>query len=164
MRNLLTSCESNPLTAALRGYIFESYALEVLEKGGDFRCRKLVHGNTNENNIPDETTLTLPQSMDKFVVEKVARGQIHQQFYVPATKNYPAIDAWIPGIGAFQITIGKEHDLNKAVVVDLANLGEGGNKLYWVLPPCSYDSFKQQRPRNVDQYALKIPYPKESGE
>ncbi len=33
MRRLLASCEGNPLTAALRGYIFEQHAIELLEKG-----------------------------------------------------------------------------------------------------------------------------------
>lgn len=37
MRQLLESCAGNPLTAALCGYIFELYAIEMLEKGGKFR-------------------------------------------------------------------------------------------------------------------------------
>jgi hypothetical protein len=34
IKELLASCEGNPLTAALCGYIFEPYAIELLEKGG----------------------------------------------------------------------------------------------------------------------------------
>mmetsp|Transcript_14414 Transcript_14414/g.27096 ORF Transcript_14414/g.27096 Transcript_14414/m.27096 type:complete len:456 (-) Transcript_14414:411-1778(-) len=45
LRNLLEASEGNPLTVTLCGYIFEPYAIEVLEKGGIFKCRQLVHGN-----------------------------------------------------------------------------------------------------------------------
>jgi hypothetical protein len=44
MRTLLYSCAGNPLTSALCGYIYESYALELLEKGGDFDSRLLMRG------------------------------------------------------------------------------------------------------------------------
>eukprot|EP00557_Chaetoceros_sp_GSL56_P003743 CAMPEP_0176496978 /NCGR_PEP_ID=MMETSP0200_2-20121128/11477_1 /TAXON_ID=947934 /ORGANISM="Chaetoceros sp., Strain GSL56" /LENGTH=475 /DNA_ID=CAMNT_0017894957 /DNA_START=66 /DNA_END=1490 /DNA_ORIENTATION=+ len=44
MRDLLASCEGNPITASLCGYIFEPYAIALLEKGGQFKCRQLVSG------------------------------------------------------------------------------------------------------------------------
>ncbi len=54
MQELLASVNGNPVAAAVCGYIFERYAIEVLEKGGLFTCRKLVGGNTqtrpNEKN------------------------------------------------------------------------------------------------------------------
>ncbi len=52
------------------------------------------------------------------------------------TKNYTAIDAWIPGIGAFQMTVGKNHDI-KTGAKD------------WYLP-CMYDTEEliQDRIRN----------------
>ena len=30
---------------------------------------------------------------------------------MPKTRNFTAIDAWIPGVGAFQMTVGKSHDI-----------------------------------------------------
>ena len=57
MRELLVSCEGNSLSAALCGYIFEPYAIELLEKGGTFECRELVHGNKRIK--PGETTLDI---------------------------------------------------------------------------------------------------------
>jgi hypothetical protein len=45
MNELFASYQGNPLIAALWGYIFEPYAMELLEKGGTFKCRQLVHGN-----------------------------------------------------------------------------------------------------------------------
>ncbi|RKP15771.1 hypothetical protein ROZALSC1DRAFT_18371, partial [Rozella allomycis CSF55] len=68
MRELLGSCQGNPLTAALCGYIFEPYAIELLEKGGTFKCRELVSGRKRQK--PDETTLVIPSST-KTVVAKV---------------------------------------------------------------------------------------------
>jgi hypothetical protein len=101
MAELLASCEGNPLTAALFGYIFELYAMDLLERGGTFTCRQLVHGNTR--NLPPDTQLVIPQST-RIVADKPESNHTFNQLYVPKTKNYTAIDVWIPGIGAFQMT------------------------------------------------------------
>jgi hypothetical protein len=52
---ILESRLGNPLTAALCGNIFEMYAVELLEKGGTFKCRELVQGNKKIK--PNETTV-----------------------------------------------------------------------------------------------------------
>jgi hypothetical protein len=155
MRGLLASCNGNPLSAALCGYIFEPYAIELLERGGTFTCRQLVRGNTKIK--PIEITLDIPPST-KIVVDRVLPDQTVDQLYVPKTKNYAAIDAWIPGIGAFQMTVGKKHDIKTGAEDDLAKLG-AGNKLYWLLPPLYFDSFTKKIPHDIDQFAIKIPYP-----
>jgi hypothetical protein len=156
MVDLLASCEGNPLTAALCGYIFEPYAFELLEKGGTSKSHQLVSGNKKAR--PDETTITIPPSV-KTVVEKVLSSQTRNQLHIPISKNYAAIDAWIPGIGAFQMTVGKKHDIKGGASDDLAKLGQGANKLYWLLPPLYYHSFTKKTPQNIDQYAVLIPYP-----
>jgi len=156
MSELLASCQGNPLIAALSGYIFEPYAIELLEKGGTFKCRVLVHGNKRIK--PDETTLNIPLSI-KTVVDKVVPNQTRNQLHVPKTTNYAAIDAWIPGIGAFQMTVGKKHDIKVGARDDLAMLGQGANKLYWLLPPLYYHSFTKKSPQDIEQYAVLIPYP-----
>ena len=155
MRELLASCAGNPLSAALCGYIFEPYAIELLERGGTFTCRQLVRGNTKIK--PIEITLCIPPST-KSVVDRVLPNQTVDQLYVPKTKNYAAIDAWIPGIGAFQMTVGKKHDIKTGAEDDIAKLGVG-NKLYWLLPPFYYHSFTKKIPLDIDQFAIKIPYP-----
>jgi hypothetical protein len=68
MQDLLASCEGSPLTAALCGFIFEPYAIELLERGGTFACRQLVHGNTKIK--PNDTTLYIPPS--KKIVAKLS--------------------------------------------------------------------------------------------
>jgi hypothetical protein len=156
MQNLLESCEGNPLTASLCGYIFEPYAIEVLETGGEFKCRRLVHGNTKVK--PGDTVLCIPPSK-KEVVDKISSEQIHRKLYVPTSKTHTAIDAWIPGIGAFQMTVSKKHEINGNIEDDLAKLGQGANKLYWLLPPPYYYSFTKKTPQTIDQYAMQIDYP-----
>lgn len=156
MKELLESCEGNPLTAALCGYIFEPYAIEMLGKGGDFKCRKLVSGHTITK--PDETTLNITPS-GILTVKDVEHGQHPKQLYKPINKNYTAIDAWIPEVGAFQITVGKTHPINPKIKNDLPMLGLGGNKLYWLLPPLYYHAFTKKPPHDIDQYAVQIPYP-----
>jgi hypothetical protein len=92
----------------------------------------VVHGNKRIK--PDETTLVTPSSI-KTVVDKVVPNQTRNQLHVPKKTNYTAIDAWIPGIGAFQMTVGRKHDIKGGARDDLAMLGQGANKLYWLLPP-----------------------------
>ena len=127
MKGLIASCDGNPLTAALCGYIFEQYAIELLERGGEFTCRRLVHGNTIMQ--PNETTLDIPPS-EKIIVDRVLGDQIvNQQLYVPKANNYVAIDAWIPGIGAFQMTVRKKHGINDRAIGNLVMLGGGQQAL-----------------------------------
>ena len=108
--------------------------------------------------VTNEVSTFIPAST-KIVAESVESNQIRDQLYVPRTKNYTAIDAWIPGIGAFQMTVGKKHDIKAGAEDDLAKLGEGANRLFWVLPPFRFKSFAKQSPKEIDQYAVHIPYP-----
>ena len=156
MAELLESSAGNPLTASLCGYIFEPYALELLEKGGQFICHQLVHGNKKLK--PADVVVTIPSST-RMVVDKVESGQTQNQLYIPKTKNYTAIDAWIPEFGAFQMTVGKTHDIKGGAKADLALLGTNGNKLFWLLPPLYFKSFTKKSPQDIDQYAMRIPYP-----
>jgi hypothetical protein len=155
MRTLLSACNRNPLTAALCGYVFEQYAIELLEKGGKFPSRQLFHGNKKIK--PNDGTLDILPST-KIVAERVLPSHTLHQLYVPKAKNYAAIDAWIPGVGAFQITVGENHELNGRVEKDLAELGEA-KRLYWVLPPEHYHSFTKKTPQSIEQYAVMIPLP-----
>ena len=153
MRDLLYSCEGEPLTSTLLGYIFEGYAIEKLANGGTFKCRKLLAGRSRE--ISKETTIDIERS-EQIVAESVSSNHIKNQLYVPKRKNYAGIDAWITNVGAFQMTVSKKHEININSVDDLSILG---NKLYWALPPTNYNSFTKKNPQNIEQYAILIPYP-----
>jgi hypothetical protein len=78
IRELLASSAGNPLTAALCGYIFEPYAVEMRENGGEFKCRMLVHGNKKAK--PNETTLKIRKGLlIKFHRIKLPIGYTYQK-------------------------------------------------------------------------------------
>ena len=121
------------------GSVFATYALDLLEKGGRFDCHQLVVGHGTSSIIePVEKILEIPRSI-KTIVDKVSTDQTLLGLYVPKTKkNDSAIDAWIPGLGAFQVTIGSNYAIRgQAAKHELALLGDGANKLYyyWLIPP-----------------------------
>ena len=104
---------------------------------------------------PKETTITINPSKP-IVVEKVSRKHIADQIYVPKSKIYTGLDAWIPNVGGIQMTIAKTHEINLKCWDDLSTLD---NKLFWILHPCSYSSFTKKKPMKIDQWAILIPYP-----
>ena len=97
-------------------------------------------------------------SSTKIIVDKVLREHSFNQLYVPKRKNYPGINAWIPGVGAFQMTVGTRHKINHQARGDLVTLGIE-SKFYFALPPFIYSSFTKQKPQDIDQYAILILYP-----
>ena len=153
--NLLSSYEGEPLTAALCGYIFEPYALDRLVKGGQFTWRTCKKKDRKMRKPNNNDLIEIKPS-----ARKTANGiEAHQEsnvLYVPNTKNFAGIDAWIPGFGAFQITVGKTHTLNDSVMQGLTLLGKGSNKLYWVLHSYNYDRFSPPEAEGIDQYAVLI--------
>jgi hypothetical protein len=72
MKRLLSSCDQDPLAASLCGYIFEPYAMEMMQNGGRFECRKLVNGRSKER--PQTFQLTIPPSTSpRIVVDRVKK-------------------------------------------------------------------------------------------
>jgi len=129
-----------------------------LQKGGEFDYRELVAGHE-----PKKPTMkiTVPPSPDPAIVaERVEKDKKNHQLYTPKTSDFASIDAWMPGFGAFQMTVGKTHNLRDSVTDDIAKLGDNGDKLYWLLPPLYYDLFTKKKPKKFkfDQYAMLIPY------
>jgi hypothetical protein len=156
---LLGSANGNPLAAALCRYIFEPFAKKLLQKGGQFDCRELVVGRAHKKGT---FKITVPSSPEPAIVaESVAANQKRHQLYVPKTSNNASIDAWMPGFGAFQMTVGKTRDIKNGATAEIANLGNGSYRLFWLLPPLYYDSFTKKKPQRFDfeQYAILIPYP-----
>ena len=65
------------------------------------------------------------------------------------------MDTWNWGI---QMTVGKKR-IKAGVEEDLSLLGQGAEKLFWLLPPLYYRDFTKKTPQAIDQYAVRIPYP-----
>lgn len=143
--------------SALCGYVFESFAIVKLEAGGEFKYRRLVaesvRGKSGVESLDvGEKCLDVLSSTSQRV-EKVESGRV---LFVPLAKNYRGMDAWMHGVGAFQMTVAKTHSISNKAYGDIAILG---NKLYWVLPPLYYKHFRKQGPAHIEEYALLMPYP-----
>jgi len=160
MQTLLESCSGNPLAASLCGHIFEDYAIEMLTAGGVFKCRQLFRANIKKKS---EMDLVIPPSHHPEIADRIEESQTEGKLYVPKIHNYTAIDAWIPGIGGFQMTVSKNHDIKCGAADDLLKLGAGGNRLFFVLPPLYFDDFTKKPPQEINQYAMLIPYPTVAG-
>ena len=153
---LLSACEANPLAAQIRGCLYERYAINALENGGNFTYRRLVHGKVN-NEVELDETLYIPSSR-KQIANEVLEIQTIYQLHVPKSKKFKGIVAWIPSIGGFQITLAKSHDSKDAIAADL-KLPEG--KLFWVLPESTYRIFSHKAISGIQQFAVLVPYPEE---
>jgi hypothetical protein len=95
MQILLTACDRNPLTDALCGYIFEQYAIELLEEGGKFICQ-LFHRNKKIK--PNDSLLNIPSSK-KTVAVRVLSNQKLYHLYVSSVDNKKlhsnqCLDSW----------------------------------------------------------------------
>ncbi|KAG3132029.1 hypothetical protein PI126_g19820 [Phytophthora idaei] len=147
MQSHLGACDEHPLMQALCSYIFEPHAMNLLERGGSFVYRKLLPWNKPKR---------------QRVVDRVETSQSSYQLYVPRSgSNSASIDAWMPNIGGFQMTVGKKHAITGGAADDLAKLGPNGNRLYFLVPPSYYNSFTKKAPTTIEQFAILIPYPEE---
>ena len=161
MQSLLESCEGIPShVASLCGYIFEDYAIDMLQAGGTFVCRKLFDGR-NKRPRSAHDCLIIPPSPQRITAAGIEAFQKPKQLYVPVGRNFTAIDAWIPGIGAFHMTVSREHAIRDDIPEKLNLLGSGKDVLYWLLPPLHFNTFTIKDPHDLKQYAVLIPYPGE---
>jgi hypothetical protein len=157
MDELLTRSKGNPIVKSLCEYIYDQHVIELLQDGGCFTCRKLVHGVKRIK--ADETILTI-QPSTKRKADRILNSQRANQLYIPKRKDHKSIDAWIPGVGAFKMVSNEDYEMEDVnIEEDLSKLGEGANKLYWLLPRFTFDSFTKKSLHRIDQYAVYIPNP-----
>jgi hypothetical protein len=158
--SLLESMSEGSFTGRFFGGVFEKYAIDMLQRGGTFICREVLSGGRFKQRST-RFHLVIPQS-EKIVVDRVQPNQAPMQLYVPKSKTYTAIDAWIPAIGAFQMTISMKHDINGRALTDFGMLGHGAKRIYWCLPPTNFDCFSKQSSPEIEQYAVRIPFYEET--
>ena len=138
------------LTAIFCERVFRLFALELLEKGGVFKCHRLGLGYK-------ETLVTIPPSQ-MIIVDGFKANQTKNQLHIPRENSCSAFDAWIPGIGVFQMAFGKEFIAKPGAKDELELLGTS-NKLYWLVPPFFYQCFDKKTNFEIDQYSMVICYP-----
>lgn len=172
LQNLLASSNGNRLAQALCGYIFEPRAMNLLEQGGTFVYRKVLTGvemrsrdsiKRKRRHSEDDGEINIPASPQvPQVVERMEIGQQSNQLYLPRTLNYAGINAWMPNVGGFQMTVEKDHSIKGGVAEDLEKQGPKGNRLFFLVPPLHYKSFtKKVTPQTIEQFAILVPYPDE---
>ena len=150
----------NSLTGELAGRILEKCALQQIKQGGKFKYCSL---NLDGTRGVDETLL-IPRSDVIRVANSVTGTELPRNvLYKPRSSRYPGIDAWIPTIGAFQVTVNLGHGLNEQICIDLPKLDHGGkHKLFWVVREKEYKKFKAVKPvgfeyDQLQQYVLALP-------
>ena len=130
---------TNSLTGQLAGKWFERHALQVLQSGKNFKCWNI---NSRDRSSWTEETVAIFPRETKFV-EKVCADQRDDVLYVPLSQTFPGIDAWVHGVGGFQITLNAKHALNASILKNLPLIkGEGAHRLYWVLRNEEFDIFR----------------------
>jgi hypothetical protein len=119
----------------------------MLHEGGTIVGRELVAARAQKQ---FNTMINVPRSVEPAIVaEQVATDQKTYQLYVPKASNFASIDAWMPGFGAFQMTVAEKHDIKDGVADDIAKLGDSGFQLFWVLPPQYLDSFTKEKATQI---------------
>jgi hypothetical protein len=157
MFGLLSLTQEISLVSQIRGKIFELYVIGKLEQGGQFSCRALSTNKRKHDSVA-QSNLVIPPSA-KISANGVSADHIPNQLYVPENRNHPAIDAWMPGIGLFQITINERHTISNMIHKDLKNCQRSDKKLYWFVPSKYYSTFTSKEPHSIDQYVVGIEYP-----
>jgi hypothetical protein len=155
LESFLRCYESELLYSSICGHIFELHVAKILGKGGTFTCRELVHG-TVKDRTPD-TSITIPSS-NKIIVKKVELNQTELKLDIPQSENFTEINAWIPGIGVFHITVGKRHKMNKKTARYLQILGKEYD-FYWFLDDTNYHTFTKDNPLEIRHYTMCLPNP-----
>ena len=151
---------SDDLCGSLVGKFFELHALTILEKGADLNCVRLYHGGRRQS-LPE--LLHIPRS-HRVRCHRVSKTDAYHVLHVPILRTFAGIDAWISGIGGFQVTINNSHGISPRIKESLPIISAGANKLFWVLRQREFASFNARQPRvatlnhpELEQYAVEIP-------
>jgi NADH dehydrogenase [ubiquinone] 1 alpha subcomplex assembly factor 7 len=128
--------KANPATKPLQGNLFEQFAHQQLSEGGLFKYRSL-------ESVDDRTyDLTLPQrKVCTFynIKECADKGS----YYIPLDPNFPCIDAFVPSVGFFQMTVNVHHPIRKVQMADLVLTTEQ-TKLIFVVPEYLFMTYRRQ--------------------
>ena len=158
LRECLNTVHGNPLAGSLLGYVWESYVIDKLMMGGNLEMRKLP-GKRDKNAKYKSETLVIPESAEKIFCHKVEENQAANKLHVPMHRNHAAFDAWMPGVGGFQITLNANHGIVPAALEMIKLLGTEGQKFLWCVPPNLFEGFTTKTPLEIPQYVVKFEYP-----
>ena len=154
----LTAYTKNSFTGQICGYAFQEHALQLLMAGGEFQIHTLL---PNKQRGPEQKLVIKKSPKGIINTDCVRESDLENVLYVPRSKTYADIDAWIPGVGGIQITLNKSHDFKgDQFRIDSPKLGRGTGKLYWAIPQQHYEDFTGKSAAGAFvQYAMMIPDP-----
>jgi len=156
---LLHQSVSDSLEGVMMGNLFQKIALDILSTGGTFIYCELRYGRARI----EKGKLTIQAGGIQWA-RKVELSGEPGVLYVPISPTYPGIDAWIYDVGGVQITVNLLHSMKDSLLTDLPRLGDGKDKLFWVLRPREYKVFKARNNESetfsypkLKQYAIELP-------
>jgi len=128
LRSFLTTSPQLTFSGSLRGGLFEGWADQILIRGGTFQTRNLGKHINDVLTIPACHKVTVPKFIDN--------GQLC--YFKPLdTDNFPCVDAWIPTIGFFQMTVSSTHPIKQRGIAQLLAQSPM-RKFYFVIPDDDY--------------------------
>jgi len=117
----------------LRGSLFESWADQILYRGGTFSIRCLRTSKVSSLTLPEYQKIVVPEF-----------EQTYNYYYKPLDKDsIPCVDAWIPNVGFFQMTRTLTQPIKQRGLASLLGQTEMRN-FYFVVPDDLFDNFKRQ--------------------
>jgi len=128
LRSFLTTSPQLTFSGSLRGGLFEGWADQILIRGGTFQIRNLGKPINDVLTIPVCHKVTVPKFIDN--------GDNLCYFKPLDTDNFPCVDAWIPTIGFFQMTVSSTHPIKQRGLAQLAV--SPMRKFYFVIPDDDY--------------------------
>ena len=131
----ITAAKENPLLSVIRGRLFEPMVHKILSRGGSFPTRRLV--GVHEARA-DEATVTFPAREMK-VFSKLNDIPLGSDYYwTPKSKTFESADSIILPNVAFQMTVGKSHDIQASGLAKILQTNSQFN-FYFVVPRDVFD-------------------------
>ena len=134
LRHQLSLHKDIPPRASSVGDSFQHYVNRHLSAGGEFSMRSL-------DGRFEEKMLFRPKESQRF--KEFSECTNPGIYYIPLAKNFSCIDSLIVGVGYFQITISRKHDINWEKMKKIKDFMKM-NALYFVVPYTNFEEFKKQ--------------------
>lgn len=136
--------------AALRGVVFEGYAMAVLSRGGHFKCWQLLADGME---VRDD--LVVPEMVEvPFVSVEDVEAARRDALWVPESSTFPAVDCFSDERHVYQMTVDRSgHGLQRRGLEKLRTLYRSQLDVYFVVPRADYlrGFGKLQKQKNADK-------------
>ncbi|CAI2166028.1 10118_t:CDS:2 [Funneliformis geosporum] len=173
-RHLLKCTGGDSKVSAFRGRIFEDFAHQQIQKGGDFRIRLLTNGMVSMKNTITEYKKIRSYKFKEFYTLEDTRKNYYN---VPTAQNFESIDSFSYDentLFLYQVTVSMKHSIKFNALDKIKKFLDWDKDiyLYFVVPPEIFSRFPPQKYKNskdedrqkfptlinkLSQYALEVP-------